>query len=269
MTIKIRSYDRQEDFDLISAFFVENYQTGNRDGNWLQPAWEYMHNHPLLDQASLNRIGIWEADGRIVGVAHYESHLGEAFFELHAGYTGLKPQLLEYAQAHLYSSSSGEPSLHVYVNDFDKDLEALVMACGYKKDDRLARPMSQWVAAAGTSPAIPLPDGFRLKSLAEEDDLLKVQRVLWRGFNHAGEPPAGGIEEQTRMQSGPHFRKDLTLVAEAPNGEYAAFCGMWYEAANKIAYVEPVATDPDYRRMGLGKALVLEGIRRCRNLGAK
>lgn len=26
---------------------------------------------------------------------------------------------------------------------------------------------------------------------------------------------------------------------------------------NKVAYVEPVATDPDYRRMGLGKAAVL------------
>jgi predicted N-acetyltransferase YhbS len=43
---------------------------------------------------------------------------------------------------------------------------------------------------------------------------------------------------------------------------------MWYEPVNRIAYVEPVATDPDYRRMGLGKAAVLEGIRRCGELGA-
>jgi predicted N-acetyltransferase YhbS len=33
--------------------------------------------------------------------------------------------------------------------------------------------------------------------------------------------------------------------------------------------VEPVATDPDYSRLGLGKAAVLEGIRRCADLGAK
>jgi predicted N-acetyltransferase YhbS len=43
---------------------------------------------------------------------------------------------------------------------------------------------------------------------------------------------------------------------------------MFYEAANKFAYVEPVATDPDFRRMGLGKAAVLEGVRRCGELGA-
>ena len=44
--------------------------TGNQDGNWLQPAWEYMHTHPSLDEASLDRIGIWESAGDIVGVAH-------------------------------------------------------------------------------------------------------------------------------------------------------------------------------------------------------
>ena len=43
---------------------------------------------------------------------------------------------------------------------------------------------------------------------------------------------------------------------------------MWYEPVHRIAYVEPVATDPDYRRMGLGSAAVLEGIRRCGEEGA-
>jgi len=55
---------------------------------------------------------------------------------------------------------------------------------------------------------------------------------------------------------------------EAPNGEFVAFCGMFYEPNGRFAYVEPVASDPEYRRMGLGKAAVLEGIRRCGELGA-
>lgn len=55
---------------------------------------------------------------------------------------------------------------------------------------------------------------------------------------------------------------------EAPDGSFAAYCGMWYEARHRIAYVEPVCTDPDYRRMGLGVAVVLEGIRRCGAEGA-
>ena len=33
--------------------------------------------------------------------------------------------------------------------------------------------------------------------------------------------------------------------------------------------MEPVATDPDYRGMGLGRAVVSEALRRCGELGAK
>jgi predicted N-acetyltransferase YhbS len=43
---------------------------------------------------------------------------------------------------------------------------------------------------------------------------------------------------------------------------------MWYQPTHRYAYVEPVATDPTYRRMGLGRVAVLEGIRRCGELGA-
>ena len=71
------------------------------------------------------------------------------------------------------------------------------------------------------------------------------------------------------MQSSPNFRFDLTLVALAPNGDYASYCGMWYDAVNRFGYVEPVATDPDYRRMGLGKAVVTESMKRCGRVGAK
>ncbi len=44
---------------------------------------------------------------------------------------------------------------------------------------------------------------------------------------------------------------------------------MWVVPENKVAYVEPVATDPDYRRMGLGRAAVLESLRRAAEFGAE
>lgn len=43
---------------------------------------------------------------------------------------------------------------------------------------------------------------------------------------------------------------------------------MFYEPTHKYAHVGPVVTGLAYRRMGLGKAAVLEGIRRCGDLGA-
>ena len=119
------------------------------------------------------------------------------------------------------------------------------------------------------SAAATLPEGFGLKSLADDNDLHKLDRVLWRGFGHGDEPPDDGIEGREFMQSAPNYRKDLNVVVEAPDGNFVSYCGMWYEPVHSVAYVEPVATDPDYRRMGLGSAAVMEGIRRCGKMGAQ
>ena len=129
--------------------------------------------------------------------------------------------------------------------------------------------MSQLTITHPFQPIISLPDGFCLKSLTEDNDLAKIDRALWRGFNHGDEPPAIDFEGRKKMQSVPNFRKDLNIIIVAPDGNYVAYAGTWFEATNKFAYVEPVATDPDYRRMGLGKAAVLEGVRRCGELGAQ
>ena len=270
MSVILRKYDVSKDFKLVGDFLVENYRPDNRDGNFLQPAWEYMHSHPWLDEKSLDNIGIWEDSGRIAGVVHHEMYLGEAFFDIHPGYPHLKPEMLKHAEKYLYGKTQdGQRYLKAFINDYDKEFEALVKSSGYEKDDAHARPMSQLAITHPFRPVTSLPEGFRLKSLAEENDLAKIDRALYRGFNHGDEPPEIEFEGRKKMQSVPNFRKDLNIIIVAPDGNYVAYAGTWFEATNKFAYVEPVATDPDYRRSGLGKAAVLEGIRRCGQLGAQ
>jgi len=267
-TITLRHYVRPADFRTVGDFLIRHYQPGNRDGNWLQPIWQYMHSHPNLDEAALERIGVWEGAGEIVAVVHYESTLGEAFFELHPDYAFLKRDMLDYAEEHLFGiSAAGQRYVRAYVNDFDGEVQALVSARGYERVPDEHRPQSS-LRIPSPFPEITLPTGFMLKSLAEDNDLRKIDRALWRGFNHPGEPPEDSIEGRRKMQSVPNFRKDLNIVAEAPDGHFVAYAGTWFEPVNRYAYVEPVATDPDFRRLGLGKAAVLEGIRRCAELGA-
>ena len=267
MDIRVRQYGTA-DFKLVSDFLIDNHKPGNLDGNWLQLAWEYMHSHPSLDESSLDRIGIWEHGDHIVGVAHYESRLGEAFFQVHPDYIHLRTAMLEHAENYLCGETEdGTQYLRAYVNDFDLEFEALVKSRGYEVAEKYTRPLT-WFTIPQPFPPIDLPEGFQFKSLADDNNLEKIHHVLWRGFNNPGEPPEKGIEGRKKMQSGPNFRKDLTIVVEGPTGDFVSFCGMWYEPVNKIAFVEPVATDPDFRRMGLGTAAVLEGIRRCGALGA-
>jgi predicted N-acetyltransferase YhbS len=256
------------DYVAVSDFLTSLYEPDNRDGNWFQAIWEYAYTHVWFDPAPLGEIGIWEEAGRMVGVVTYESKLGEAFVNVHRDYAHLKPEMLTYAEAHLAATGEdGRSRLKAYVNDVDAAFTAEVRARGYALDPDSHRPMSQFVIT-DPFPEISVPEGFRLQSLADDNDLRKVDRCLHRGFNHPGEPPEEGIEGRRLMQSGPNYRKDLTIVAVAPDGEFVSFAGLWYDATHRFAYVEPVATDPDYRRRGLGRACVLEGIRRCGQLGA-
>jgi predicted N-acetyltransferase YhbS len=225
----------------------------------------------FVHDVSLGKIGIWEEAGQIVAVVHFEWQLGEAFFQFHPAYRHLCQEMLDYAEANLFgrSKKDGRKYLCAYVNDNDGEFISLVKARCYEKDAEGARPKYQFMIP-DPFPPILLPEGFRLQSLADECDWAKVNRVLWRGFDHEGEPPAAAedLESRRHMFDTPSARRDLKIVATAPDGEFVAFCGMFFEPNDKYAYVEPVATDPSYRRLGLGKAAVLEGIRRCGALGA-
>jgi len=269
MIAKLRKYDKRRDFKSIGEFLVKHYQPDNRDGNFLQPAWEYMCTHPMTDKKIFDNIGVWEDTGEIVGVAHAEMRAGEAFFEIHPGYTHLKRQMLEYAEKRLYGKApDGRDCVLAFINDFDKDFEAMAKARGYEIFPEFARPMSE-LPIAHPFPLISLPEGFTLKSLVDENDLAKLERCIYRGFNHGDEPPEIDYAGRKKMQSAPNYRKDLNIIVIAPGGNYVAYAGLWFEAKNRFAYIEPVCTDPDYRLRGLGKAAVMEGIKRCGELGAE
>jgi predicted GNAT family acetyltransferase len=47
-----------------------------------------------------------------------------------------------------------------------------------------------------------------------------------------------------------------------------AFALVWFDAANGAGLFEPVGCHPDHRRRGLATALLCEGLRRLRDLGA-
>lgn len=268
MTIKLRRYQRDKDYDRVGRFLLDTFRPGRKHTNWQRSRWEYMHFHPWLVESELGSIGLWEDGGKIVAMAHYELYPGDVYLQVHPAFTHLKREMVEYAEENLsITEDGGRPYLKLYVNDFDEELQAILGERGYRKIRDEAECWSEF-KINDPFPKIKLPNGFRLTSLYEEDDLLMLDRLIHRGFNHPGEPPEGGEQRMKLMQSAPNYRKDLNVVVQDKDGTYASYCGMWYEPEIQAAYVEPVCTDPDYRRLGLGTAAVLEGIRRCGLNGA-
>ncbi len=273
MTARFRPYQREQDFDRVGEFLVRTFRTSGGHINWLQPRWEYMHFHPLIQRVNLDSIGIWEVNGEIVGVAHPEHEMGVAYFEVHPDHTYLAPQMLSHAEERISCENGRNRQLKIWINDAAPEFRDVAIAQGYASESRYD-PMS-FLRVDAIPDAPRLPEGFRIQSLAEDNDLYKVHRLLWRGFGHGDEPDDDsqdgrdlmGIEGRRLMGSAPNFRLDLNIVVVAPNGDFVSYCGMWIEPVHQIGYVEPVATDPDYRRLKLATAAVLEGVRRCRDEG--
>jgi GNAT superfamily N-acetyltransferase len=268
--MNIRPYNHIKDFSRVGEFLIETYQPGDKLGNWLQPRWEYMHFHPLIKKVDLAKIGIVEDGGMILGVVHFEHAERQVYFQLRPGYEHIKQVLFDYAEENFQgiSESTGRLIRATYINDFDTQLEKIAKSRGYQKWVDYGEEMSRYILDKPV-PNATLPEGFSLHSLADDLDLRKINQVLWRGFNHPGPAPEEEIQGRRESMQAPNFRKDLTIVVVAADGDYVSYSGMWIVPENRIAYVEPVVTDPDYRRMGLGKAAVLESVRRAANLGVE
>jgi len=270
MTIAVRPYDRDADFDPVGEMLVAAYRPGPTFRAWLRPRWEYMHFHPFIWGAPLDRCGVAEDGGEIVGVVHFEDNPAFTYLQALPGRTDVYEPLVAHAVDHLGGPSKtfDREVLGMYVHEDDTALQEIVAGHGFERAEGHGEPNARIDPSGPLHPA-PLPDGFRLQSLADENDLSKVNAVLWRGFDHEGPPPDSELPGREFAQSAPNYRKDHTIVAVAPDGRYVSFGGMWVVPENRVGYVEPVATDPDFRRMGLGRAVVQETVRRAGRAGAE
>ncbi len=270
MSVSIKTYNREKDFERVGEFLIETYQPGDKFINWLQPRWEYMHFHTAIQEVNLEKIGVVEDAGKIVGVVNIEHNERNVYFQVRPGYDHIKKMMFEHAEENFHgiSQSSGRLMRALYIHVSDTTLRELAQSHGYEVRPDFAEENCRF-RLDKPIPEVALPEGFRLQSLADETDLRKINRVLWRGFNHPRPPPEAEIEGRRMMMQAPNFLKDLTIVAVTPDGNYVSYSGIWVVLENKVAYVEPVATDPDFRRMGLGRAAVLESLRRAAELGAE
>lgn len=111
-------------------------------------------------------------------------------------------------------------------------------------------------------PNVPLPDGFTIRHAAGEHEASKLADVHRGSFGTDWTP-----EEYRRVMQSPGYRTERELVVVAPNGHFAAFCIYWPDMVNKTGLFEPVGAHSDFRRMGLTRALLYEGLRRMKEKG--
>jgi ribosomal protein S18 acetylase RimI-like enzyme len=108
-----------------------------------------------------------------------------------------------------------------------------------------------------------LPAGFRLRTAAEAGPEAAV-----RAHVDAWSPSTYTAQSYADVSQTAAYRGDLHILVEAPDGTMASSTIMWLDEANKTVEFEPVGTHPDYRRLGLARAMMLAGMHQARAAGA-
>lgn len=266
MGITIRSYRNEsgisEDFHKICDFLIRINHNKVITPNYLWGRWIWQFG-PYMSMVNLPSIGVAEDNGKIIGLATYENDIGESYFCVDIDYSFIKPQLIDYAIQHL--SSSGR--LKITLPDGDMQYQQAAIERGFVPTNE----KSSVAQIDLNTNSYSLPDGYKIMSFADSDfNVDKYYDSIWKGFDNKRERNEIEIASMNNRAEfhAPHYDKNLRILVVAPNGDYASHCGMWHLPGSEYAYVEPVFTLPEYRKMGLGKAAVLEGVTRCGKLGA-
>jgi predicted N-acetyltransferase YhbS len=241
---------------------VHSYHNTRYFGVPTNPQRTYRDELPLWEQT----IGIWENQERdLVGVVHSENEEpGEAFIQIHPDYTMLYNEMVTYIETHLADRVGNIGYVKLYIYDDNRPLQEIAMARGYRQ--LASTPVFEY--RIRDVPEVPLPKGFRIHSVLDEDDVEQRRKVNSIAFGSHYAPSAWSPASAFQMmQQAPDYRKDLDLFVVAPNGEYASFCTVWIDVKNRYGNFEPVGTHVEYRRMGLARAVMLEGFRRMRRYG--
>ncbi len=118
-----------------------------------------------------------------------------------------------------------------------------------------------------------LPPGARLRHITDADIGERVDTHLdaWSHLEHIGirdAKPELTVSSYRRLRASPLYDSELDLVVEISEGRFASCCICWMDAVNGLGFFEPVGTRKSYRRKGLARAMILEGLRRLHARGA-
>jgi len=274
MKLKLRPYNSEDDFWRIRQFLRDVFILNNRrELSWQAYRWDYWRWHGIenIGHGPLDKtVFIWETSGgRMAAVLHPEN-TGVAFSEIHPEFLTdeLEEEMLILAEEHLAKpQANGKQKLWVVAHEANQIRQSLLKKRGYELLESTSNHHSRLVSNA--VPDAKIGYEYTIRSLGDVDEHPARSWVSWKAF-HPNEPDEKyeGWAWYQNVQRCPLYRRDLDIVAALPNGEIAAFTTIWFDDVTRTASFEPVGVHPNHQRKGLGRAIMYEGLRRLKKLGA-
>ena len=261
----MRSFHWNEDFEAVRTFLIDIYNLNKSLHSWIPIMFENLKFGPggseYQDEED-EYVKIWEdiddskdqSTTKIVAVTIAKSS-DASWIQIHPEYRFLEGELIEWLEAQVRDMENAE--IRFMVEETDEERQVLLSGMGY---ENLRLDSYYRMRLSGVEiPVFQLPDGFTIRHVDIMEDFVKYKDVQASVFKHMS-GMTRRLAEIYRTAS--FYIPELDLVAVAPDGSFAAFCTVRLDPVSRIAEFEPVGTHPDYRKLGLGKALLLEGLKR-------
>ena len=212
-------------------------------------------------------VRLWEDGDELLGLAWLEEPDG-VVMQVHPRLRGsgmLEREMLDWAAQQtraVYGERAGD-ELWTRVPEDDPHLPAFLAGLGFVRDPDHALKMIREVDASLPRPTP--PDGWTVREVGGEEEWeqrVETHREVWH-------PSRVSLEAYRRLRNAPGYNPSLDLVSVAPDGTFGSYCVCWLDPESRKGLFEPVGTRPAHRGKGLGKTIMLEGLHRLRDLGAR
>lgn len=176
---------------------------------------------------------------------------------------GLEKRILTWAEQKLRQipfEKRGHAEVKVQVFEWDKEREQSLSQAGYRRDMFHYTWFHYDLAVQLESPV--LPAGFTIRPVNQQEAAARAEL-----HNLAFFTDDVTQDSYLRVMNSAAYRPELDIVAVAPDGTLAAFALGWINPVLQSGLFEPVGTHPEFRRLGLAKAVILAGMRQMRAAG--
>ena len=255
MTISNRDFVGIEDLPIIAKFFDEARGLVGHGQGFLHAGdlwWRYGQYEPETHQFRL-----WFQAEKLIGLGWVIGGQCQEI-QLHPSLTDTEFDSV--ARAILAWAKDVCPAeLNTECAASNSRLIRVLESCGFVRTDD--QSLEYLIDLKEPIPDLKLPAGFQARHVLEPESEERVSV-----HRDAFEPSKFTLQRYARVRSMAGYRPDLDLVVSTPENEFAAYCIVWF--SNGTGYFEPVGTRAAFRRQGLGRAVILEGFKRLKALGA-
>lgn len=267
----MRDFHWERDFESVRRFLAEIFSIRRAYTNWIPSELENIKFGPggsIYLDAEDEYLKIWgvfdeaqQIELRIIAVS-YTKPPARYWLCVHPDYMSMVRGIVLWMQnrvKEMKRDEEREVRMSLVVDDDDAEFIRVLSDLGFQKGevegDKQIWPVDSPV------PAYSIPKGYTIRNAVIEKDFLKYREVQMAVFSHI---TSMSKELLALYSTASFYQEDLDLVAVAPDGRFAAFCTARIDPLSKIAELEPVGTHPDYRRLGLAKAVICESLKRLK-----